>query len=89
MFSPIAASVLLAIALQAPPTTPAPDAPAAVRVEALYLAASTTCFLGDGPAAGRSVPLLRSVWSLAWVYEVRITEWWPAVSICRFRCGTG
>ena len=29
----------------------APDAPAAVRVEALYVAASTTSFLGDGPAA--------------------------------------
>jgi predicted ATPase/DNA-binding CsgD family transcriptional regulator len=29
----------------------APDAPAAVRVEALYVAAHTSCFLGDGPAA--------------------------------------
>jgi predicted ATPase/DNA-binding CsgD family transcriptional regulator len=27
------------------------DAPAAVRVAALYVAAATTCFLGDGPAA--------------------------------------
>ena len=29
----------------------APDAPAAVRVEALYAAALATSFLGDGPAA--------------------------------------